>query len=110
MIIGYANTHIENLCIDPEKFGRKEKLPKKIIEVLKNVLTFMNGMDSCQDFFLSVYKKYRFEKFKNEKGLMSIRLDYKYRMTFYDINYDKNKEYNQIVGIEIQEVSNHYGD
>lgn len=110
MLITYANTKIEKLCNDPKKYGIKEGLPKKIIVELEIALMTMRNMDSCQDFFKPVHMSYRFEKLTNKKGLMSIRLDHKYRLTFYEMNHEENLEFIEIKGIEIEKVSNHYGD
>lgn len=110
MIIGFANNKIERLCNNPDKFGPKEGLPKKIIQELKLALSIMKNMDSCADFFTKANKGFMLEKLTNKKGLMSIRLNRKYRLTFYEINHEENKTYFEIKGIEIVKVDNHYGD
>ena len=110
MLIRYANNKIEKLCSNPRKYGIKEGLPKKIIEELEIALLVMSQMDSCQDFFKPANMPYRFKRLTNKKGLMSIRLDHKYRLTFNEINHEEKLEFIEIKGIEIEKVSNHYGD
>ena len=67
-------------------------------------------MENCGEFVLKpIYNKYRFEKLKNQNGLMSIRLDRKYRLTFFEGSHQQ-KEFIEIVSVEIQDVTNHYGD
>ena len=67
-------------------------------------------MENCGEFVLKpICNKYRFEKLKNQNGLMSIRLDRKYRLTFFEGNHQQ-KEFIEIVAVEIQDVTNHYGD
>ena len=109
MLIDFANTKIKNICTDPDKYAVRE-LPPKVIKKLKEAMVTMKYMDSCQDFFKPANKTYCFEKLTNKKGLMSIRLDYKYRLTFYEINHEEKLEFIEIKGIEIEKVSNHYGD
>ena len=110
MNIRYVNTRIEKLCTNPDMYGYREGLSKKIIEELKILMIKLKSMESCQDFFAPVNKKYNLEKLTNMNGLMSIRLDRKYRVTFYEENRIKNLSFIEITGIEIVEVSNHYGD
>lgn len=68
-------------------------------------------MDSCQDFIKPVFVSYRLKYLTNERGLLSIRLDRKYRLTFYaKEDPHKHKPFIEIKGIDLKEVSNHYGD
>lgn len=110
MLIEYANANIRNLCLNPKKYGIKNGLPNKIVNELQIVLSIMHEMESCQDFFKPANIPYRLEKLTNKKGLMSIRLDNKYRLTFYEINHEEKLSYVEIKGIEIEKVSIHYGD
>lgn len=110
MEIEFANKDIKNLYIDPDKYGKKQKLPKNIISELKIVFPIMLRMESCADFFKPANMGYKLEKMTKKKGLMSIRLDRKYRLTFYEINREEKMSFLQIKGIELVEVSNHYKD
>ena len=109
MEITYTNSAIEKLCHDPDKYGRKHDLPTKIIKELKEALTIMKNMSSCADFLKPIHRSYNFERLKNKNGLMSIRLDIKYRMIFYDATHE-NKEFIEIIAVEIVDVNNHYKD
>ena len=111
MIITYANAQIRKLCCDPDKYGRKEGLPRHIIEELKIALTVIENLNNCEEFITKkIYSGYAFERLTNKNGLMSIRLNNKYRLEFIDIDNNRKKPFIQIVGIEIIQVSNHYGD
>lgn len=59
-------------------------------------------------FFKPAHRRYNLEKLTNKKGLMSIRLDRKYRVTFYEKNRNEKLSFVEITGIEIENVSNHY--
>lgn len=108
MRIEYANANIKKICKNPSRYS---SFPKEIILKLETTLTIISAMTSCQDFFKPVHKGYRFEKLTNTHGLMSIRLNNRYRMVFRDYDAcDKDKKFIEIVSIEILEVSNHYGD
>lgn len=109
MKIEYADTKIKKLCSNPTKFGRSD-YSKKILTELEDALIIISNMQNCKEFYLPIHRCYKFERLVNKGGLMSIRLDKKFRLTFIDIENDEKKEFINITGIIIKEVSNHYGD
>ena len=108
MKITYANNTIERICLNPDVYAVKAGLPKNIIDKLKTFLYRVKRFQNCADFFKPAHQKYQLEKLINKKGLMSIRLDRKYRVTFYEIDKKEIFKFEEIVGIEIVDISNHY--
>ncbi len=108
MDIIFANTRIEKLCLNPDVYAVKEGLPKQVVEELKLFMYRVRSFDNCADFFKPAHRRYNLEKLTNKKGLMSIRLDRKYRVTFYEKNRNEKLSFIEITGIEIENVSNHY--
>lgn len=106
MQITYKNKKIADICCNPDKHIKE--FGKKIIENLKLALVIMTSMENLSDFQKPAHIKYRLEKLKNMNGLMSIRLDQKYRLTFYNSNDVPNAAFIEINKITIENLSNHY--
>lgn len=106
MIIKYADKKTERVCND-EKYARK-KFPPSTCKELQKLMVYLSTYDTL-DYFrkLTILRKYRYHELQGkEKGIISLYIDYQYRM---ELKLKVEKIDGQDV-ILILEVSNHYGD
>lgn len=106
MVINYANNKIERICHD-SKYANKI-FPQIVVEKLGKLMYYLSAYDSIDYFYkLNVLKKYKVHELQGDKkGILSLALDYSYRMELRVIV--ENKEGQDV--IKILEVTNHYGD
>lgn len=102
MDIGYKNGETRRVCTD-EAFAKQQYSPKVVSNIKKLIIQFM-AIDTFDRFRNNpMNKKYNIHNLKGEnKFLISLRLDYSYRMTV-KLEVENNK-------IIIWEISKHYGD
>lgn len=106
MIIEYADKKVEKLCNDANY--AKRHLPLKVCISLQNLMFRLASYEAFDPFYkFAVLKKYRAHELQGDKkGIISLSLDYFYRM---ELKIKVEKVGNQDV-ITILEVSKHYGD
>ncbi len=102
MDIGFKDNETRRVCSD-EGYARMQYPPKVVLNIKKLIIQFM-AVDSFDKFrYNPMNRKYNIHNMKGtEKYLISLRLDYSYRMTV-KLEVNNNK-------IIIWEISNHYGD
>ena len=82
MKIEYANKQTERLCNDTNYASKK--LQPKVVAALQLLLTRLNSYPKFRKVFFEydpIRNKYRTEYLKNTGGVVSLRLDYSYRVT-----------------------------
>ena len=107
MIIKYNNKDVEKVCCDINESQRR--FGKKISIELSKLMTILKNLDHLQSMRTNVvFKKFNIHNLiGDKKGLISIRIDYSYRMT---LILEKESVGNELDEIKIMEVKNHYGD
>lgn len=106
MIIKYANGRIEKIC-NNSRYALKY-YPKKVVCNLEKLMYNLAAYDNLDQFRkLNVLKKYNIHELcGDKKGIISLRVDYSYRMGLKLLI----KNINDQDVIEILEVTNHYED
>ena len=111
MNITFKSSLLENICCDPDKYGHRKGLDKKAKEELKKVMLIFKNIDNLHQFRATpVHARFNLEKLTNKKGVMSVRLGKKYRLEFFDDKRSEKIDWLEITGIEVIDISNHYGD
>lgn len=106
MVIEFANKRVEQICNDANY--ARQRLPLNVCNSLQILMVRLASYETFDCFYkFAVLKKYRAHELKGEKkGIISLSLDYSYRM---EVKIKVEKIGNQDI-ITILEVSNHYGD
>lgn len=107
MIIKFKDNYIRRLCND-SNYARTE-LPDKVVDSLQILLNRLRQYPTFSTMYgPMMQKKFRTHPLKGEKkGIISLSLDKKYRMT---LTVSEEKDINGEDIIKLLEISNHYGD
>ncbi len=102
MLIKYRSNEVQKTCED-EKFARKS-YPDKIVSSIELLIYKLASVTTFNEFKDNpTNKKYKIHNMLGQsKDMISLRLDYQYRMTV-KLKVEENS-------ITIWEISNHYGD